>query len=138
MNPTAAGEDPVDRPVRPSAEALTVARILEIRDALLPSQGEPFDCVAFAVEIVKAERARLADECPAMPEPYTRQWINAPFTERLVERAVDWPRADPAALAAFDPSTKLCTMNCGPHRDDPRTRAECKLLCGDCAEDWNR
>ncbi len=57
---------------------------------------------------------------------------------RLVERAVDWPRADPAALAAFDPSTKLCTMNCGPHRDDPRTRAECKLLCGDCAEDWNR
>jgi hypothetical protein len=84
MNPTAAGEDPVDRPVRPSAEALTVARILEIRDALLPSQGEPFDCVAFAVEIVKAERARLADECPAMPEPYTRQWINAPFTERLL------------------------------------------------------
>jgi len=84
MNPTAAGEDPVDRPVRPSAEALTVARILEIRDALLPSQGEPFDCVAFAVEIVKAERARLTDECPAMPEPYTRQWINAPFTERLL------------------------------------------------------
>ena len=51
---------------------------------------------------------------------------------------LQWPRADPAALAAFDPSTKLCTMNCGPHRDDPRTRAECKLLCGDCVEDWNR
>jgi len=50
----------------------------------------------------------------------------------------DFPRADPAALAAFDPSTKLCTMNCGPHRDDPRTRAERKLLCGDCVEDWNR
>lgn len=51
---------------------------------------------------------------------------------------LQWPRADPAALARFDPSTKLCTMNCGPHRDDPRTRAECKLLCGDCVEDWNR
>jgi len=65
-------------------EQLTVARILEIRDALLPSQGEPFDCVAFAVEIVKAERARAAGECHALPEPYTRQWINAPFTERLL------------------------------------------------------
>jgi len=51
---------------------------------------------------------------------------------------LEWPRADPAALARFDPRTKLCTMNCGPHREDPRTRAECKLLCGDCVEDWNR
>ena len=57
---------------------------------------------------------------------------------RPVLQALEWPRADPAALAAFDPSTKLCTMNCGQHRDDPRTRAECKLLCGDCVEDWNR
>ena len=68
----------------PVAEALTVARILEIRDALLPSQGEPFDCVAFAVEIVKAERARIAESGLELPEPYTRQWINAPFTERLL------------------------------------------------------
>ena len=42
------------------------------------------------------------------------------------------------SLAAFDPSTRYCTMNCGPHRDDPRTNAERKLLCGDCVEDWNR
>ena len=63
-------------------EQLTVARILEIRDDLLPSQGEPFDCVAFAVEIVKAERARIAESGLELPEPYTRQWINAPFTER--------------------------------------------------------
>ena len=27
---------------------------------------------------------READQYPAMPEPYTRQWINAPFTERLL------------------------------------------------------
>lgn len=41
-------------------------------------------------------------------------------------------RADPTALAAFDPGTKHCTMNCGPHRDDPRDNAERKFLCDDC------
>jgi hypothetical protein len=41
-------------------------------------------------------------------------------------------RADPAALAAFDPASKRCTMNCGPHSEDPREPAERKLLCGDC------
>jgi hypothetical protein len=41
-------------------------------------------------------------------------------------------RADPAALTAFDPRTKQCTMNCGPHAQDPRTEAERKLLCNDC------
>lgn len=51
---------------------------------------------------------------------------------------LQWPRANPAALARFDPKTKRCTMNCGPHRDDPRTDAERKLLCGDCVGDWNR
>lgn len=43
-----------------------------------------------------------------------------------------WPRADRAALAAFDPRTKQCTMNCGPHADDPRLDKERKLLCDDC------
>jgi hypothetical protein len=28
-------------------------RIVEIRDAMLPSQGEPFDCIAFARAILK-------------------------------------------------------------------------------------
>jgi hypothetical protein len=41
-------------------------------------------------------------------------------------------RADPAALAGFDPRTKCCTMNCGPHRDDPRTATERQFLCEDC------
>jgi hypothetical protein len=45
---------------------------------------------------------------------------------------IHWPRADPALLAAFDPRTKICQMNCGAHRDDPRTEAERKLLCDDC------
>ena len=43
-----------------------------------------------------------------------------------------WTRADPVALAAFDPATKQCTMNCGPHRDDPRSAAERKFLCPEC------
>lgn len=43
-----------------------------------------------------------------------------------------WERADPAALAAFDPRTKRCTHNCGPSRMDPRTAVECKFLCDLC------
>ncbi len=43
-----------------------------------------------------------------------------------------WPRADPVALARFDPRTKVCSMNCGPSADDPRTPAERALLCNDC------
>ena len=45
---------------------------------------------------------------------------------------IDWPRADPDALAKFDPTTKVCVMNCGPHIDDPRTSKERKFLCDDC------
>jgi hypothetical protein len=41
-------------------------------------------------------------------------------------------RADPQALASFDPSTKVCDMNCGQHVDDPRSDLERKFLCGDC------
>lgn len=44
----------------------------------------------------------------------------------------DWPRADPAELAKFDPATKTCLMNCGQHRDDPRSEKERLFLCGDC------
>lgn len=44
----------------------------------------------------------------------------------------DWPRANPKELAAFDPSTKRCEFNCGPHSDDPRTAKERKFLCTDC------
>lgn len=45
---------------------------------------------------------------------------------------LSFPRANQNELAAFDPSTKECTMNCGPHVADPRTAKERKLLCGDC------
>lgn len=51
----------------------------------------------------------------------------APTPVKLV-----FERADPEALARFDPSTKLCVMNCGPHTDDPRTAKERKFLCNDC------
>lgn len=43
-----------------------------------------------------------------------------------------WERTDPAKLAAFNPDTKVCTMNCGPHQDDPRGSKERKFQCGDC------
>lgn len=43
-----------------------------------------------------------------------------------------WPRADPKELAAFDPSSKLCVMNCAQHKSDPRSYEEHKLLCNDC------
>lgn len=45
---------------------------------------------------------------------------------------IEWPRADPAALAKFDPASKVCTMNCGQHGQDPRSRAELKFMCDDC------
>lgn len=54
-----------------------------------------------------------------------------PYSEPA-EEPIEWPRADPAALAKFDPQSKVCTMNCGPHGLDPRTRAERLLLCDDC------
>lgn len=47
---------------------------------------------------------------------------------------IDFPRADPAELAKFDPATRWCHMNCGKHVQDPRTFKEIKLLCGDCLE----
>ena len=45
---------------------------------------------------------------------------------------IEWPGADPGALAAFDPAAKVCTMNCGPHVRDPRSREERLFLCTDC------
>lgn len=50
----------------------------------------------------------------------------------LVTKPIEFPRADPKALAEFDPTTKICTMNCGPHRDDPRDVKERLFLCTDC------
>ena len=50
---------------------------------------------------------------------------------RPAERPIEWPRADPVALATFDPSTKICTMNCGAHSLDARSHKERKFLCED-------
>jgi len=49
-----------------------------------------------------------------------------------VEKPIDWPRADPVALDQFDPATKTCGMNCGPHALDPRSGKERLFLCSDC------
>lgn len=53
---------------------------------------------------------------------------------QLPASPIEFPRADPAELAKFDPSTKFCTMNCGQRSDDPRSPAECKMLCDDCQQ----
>lgn len=50
----------------------------------------------------------------------------------LVSGTIEWPRANPEALKSFDPNTKHCTMNCGPHSADPRSAAERKFLCQEC------
>lgn len=43
-----------------------------------------------------------------------------------------YPRSDPAALAAFDPKSKVCSMNCGQALGDPRSAKECKFQCDEC------
>lgn len=48
-------------------------------------------------------------------------------------QAIEWPRADPAELQKFDPATKRCEMNCGPHAKDPRDAKERKFLCDECS-----
>jgi hypothetical protein len=53
----------------------------------------------------------------------------------LAETApIVFTRADPSELAKFDPKTKYCHMNCGPHREDPRSEEERQFLCEDCYE----
>lgn len=43
-----------------------------------------------------------------------------------------WPRSDPAELEKFDPRTKQCTMNCGQHSHDPRSKKEVLFQCDEC------
>lgn len=47
-------------------------------------------------------------------------------------RVIAWPRTPPAELASFDPSTKICDMNCGRSAHDPRSDKEMKYQCTDC------
>ena len=51
-----------------------------------------------------------------------------------MDKPIQWLRADPSALEAFDPSTKQCTHNCGQSVGDPRTEKECLYLCDLCGE----
>jgi hypothetical protein len=50
----------------------------------------------------------------------------------VVPRVIVWPRADPDELFNFDPASKRCVMNCGPHTNDPRSAEERKFLCREC------
>lgn len=52
--------------------------------------------------------------------------------KQLVTIPLEFIRANPTAFARFDPNTKQCTMNCGPTRNDPRSKEERLFLCDDC------
>jgi hypothetical protein len=56
----------------------------------------------------------------------------------LVHTPLVFTRADKEALERFDTRTKICTMNCGPHRDDPRNHKERMFLCNDCQTNTDR
>ena len=61
--------------------------------------------------------------------------MTKPKRETISPTPINWKRANPEDLARFDPRTKYCVHNCGPHRDDPRSKTECKFLCEDCVPD---
>lgn len=50
------------------------------------------------------------------------------------KHSIQWLRADPAELAAFDPKSKFCDLNCGRHMDDPRSDRERLYLCDLCGD----
>lgn len=59
---------------------MTDAEIIAIRDEHLPSQGEPFDCLAFARSVLAACRARTIEECAQMCEqriPKNAHWTES-------------------------------------------------------------
>ena len=77
--------------------------------------------------------------CPAcktvkdvIPPQYSLTQRAKPQKEQSNGDPVLWPRADPKALAAFDPATKVCSHNCGQAVGDPRSENECKFLCDLC------
>lgn len=43
-----------------------------------------------------------------------------------------YPRTPRETLLTFDPASKRCTMNCGQHGSDPRSRTEMMFQCEDC------
>ena len=87
--------------------------------------GELIDRLREVIETNATER-----ESSALPAGRPKD--NAPAASTVPVAPSAFPRANPDELEAFDPSTKECTMNCGAHRDDPRSAKERKLLCGDC------
>lgn len=48
---------------------MTDEEIVEIRDSVLPSQGESFDCIAFARALLKARWINVRDRLPLTDEP---------------------------------------------------------------------
>lgn len=61
--------------------SLTDADIVEIRDELLPSQGESFDCIAFTRAVLA--RSNTAEEW----RPHAIAWLRRKAAEQAVENA---------------------------------------------------
>ncbi len=85
-----------------------------------------------APDAVERAWADFAAQCSLNPGLRKKKAAPRKRTLPAVPEPIVFTRADPAALARFDPRTKVCTMNCGPHRDDPRSNVERQFLCGDC------
>lgn len=79
-----------------AAEMLTDERIIEIRDELLPSQGESFDCIAFAHAILRAR--------PASAEFAPLAWMlgDEEGATCLPEQAAEWREQGHVVSPLFD------------------------------------
>lgn len=107
---------------------LTMGQLSDLKtllDAATASEADP-DAEIFAlldqVREARKQAAGLSD----------RNQARATEVLSRSPAASEWPRADPVALEQFDPATKTCNMNCGPHAHDPRSRKERLFLCDDC------
>lgn len=92
------------------------------------------------------EMSKAAPTAVAVPDERAafEAWASTQYAEINLARDGDeyryalakdwWPvwKASRAALAAFDPATKVCSHNCGQSTNDPRSENECKFLCDLC------
>lgn len=84
---------------------MTDEEIIAIRDRLLPSQGEPFDTLAFGRAVMEATRERLGHDLEAL----TAAWNKRNEQEAASFSCADVGAAVGAALTAQrDRFAKLC------------------------------
>jgi hypothetical protein len=82
---------------RAPRELLSDATIVAIRDSLLPSQGEPFDCIAFARAILSAEE--YGDD--GVKWPYGPLRAHCDSIEDAAAKLQAWRDGEPGAEPTF-------------------------------------